>query len=106
REPEEIDGRGLGIGDQKTSAAVDQIDQREGGGHHPSGGEKGCGGDPVDRIVDGSGELRKALLVEEPCKKRQRGLSGGLPQYRDGYSEQALRVVEAGDIADAAGGVV
>ena len=52
------------------------------------------------------GEFLQALLVEQAREKRQRGLPGRLAQDGNRYGEQTLGIVEAGDVAHAAGGVV
>ena len=46
------------------------------------------------------------FFSEEAREKRERRLAGGLSEDGDGNGEETLGVVEAGDVADAAGGEV
>jgi hypothetical protein len=106
RKPEKINGGGFGIRKGEVSAAIDEIDQRKGNGHHPAGHEQRSGGDAIDRSIHGGGELVELFLSKQARVKRKRRLAGGLSEDGDGNGEQTLGVVEARDVADSAGGEV
>src|ERR1019366_8200544 len=106
REPEKIKAGGFGIRKGELATAIDEVDERDGDGHHPSRQQQRSGGDAIDGSVDGGGEFLKFLFPEQTRKKRKRSLARSLSEYGDGDREKALGVVEAGDVADAAGGKV
>src|ERR1017187_8957950 len=101
REPEEIRSAGLRVCEQKLSPPVHQIDQRNRRHHHPSAGQQRSRGNPVHRVIHRYGEFFQLLLVEQPRKKRQRCLTGRLPQHGNRHREQPLSEGKPCDVADA-----
>ena len=87
-------------------AAIHQINQRQSGRHHPAGDQQRGGCDAIDRSVYGGGKLFEFFLAEQAREKGKRGLPGRLSKNGDGNGEEAFGVVEARDVADAAGGEV
>ena len=93
----------MGIAEGKSSAAIHEINHGERGGHHPACSQKRRGGKAVYGCIDGIRKLAHAFFAEQLGEKGQRGLARGLAQDCYGNCEEALGIVQAGDIAQAAG---
>jgi hypothetical protein len=77
-----------------------------GEGDHGGGAEEREGDEAGDGSVDGGGEAGELVAAEERGEEGERGSSGGLADDGHGGGEEALGVVEAGDIAGAVFGEV
>ena len=87
-------------------AAIDEIDERDGNGHHPAGYQQRCGRDAIDGSIHGGGEFSELFFSEQAREKGERRLAGSLSKNCDGNGEEALGVVQPRDVTDAARGKV